>query len=194
MTNIKIDCFIGDNLCQVNSSDKSIQISSPLEKEIFLEIFNHGQNDCELLIRASNFSTDHDLETINLMIYNAEQIFFKDNLLVLREGSTVGLISATSSASYFFSIDLLNLVLEEKSLSLNFDLLFDFNCEEAINNSNQIKNTNVLSASSSATEEIPSSDSFFKSPFLFFLLSSLFVIIFFVIMKVINGQKKKKQA
>lgn len=206
MTNIRLDCFNKNDFCQLKSAEKSFLISNPLEKEFFLEIFNYGTNECSVKMKAINSSLNNDLKIANLTIIANKKVLFQDDLsMFFAKEIILGSIANNSSASYFFSIDLLSLVLEEKKLIFDFDLLFAFNCEEIVKNPNQIKNqpenlelkiekASVLSANSSVKEEIVSPTSFFKSSFFFLLLSSLFVVIFFVIMKFINGQKKKKQS
>jgi len=197
MTNIKIDCFGTTNFCQVSSLDKSIKINNPLGKETILEIFNHGTSSCTVKMKAKNFPINNDLKMANLMVSNVNKIFFKGSFLDFTKTETaLDSIAPESSISYFFSMDLLSLVLEEKQLVFDFDLIFDFNCGTYVEEKNQIRNTvsAVLSSSDSASESAELSDSFFKSPVFFLLLSILFVAIFFVIMKFINDQKKKKQA
>lgn len=205
MKNIKLDCFNKNDFCQITSVEKSFLISSPIEREFILQIFNHGTNECTVKMRPINFSLNNDLKIANLTITTDGKILFQDDLSIFFAKEIIlGSIAKKSSANYFFSIDLLSLVLEEKKLDFDFDLLFDFNCEDItksfseINNSpeiseHEIKKASVLSASSSVKTEVVPSNTFLKSSFFIFLLSSLFVIIFFVIMKFINGQKKKKQ-
>lgn len=209
MKNIKLDCFNKNDLCQVTSVDKSFLISNPLEREFILEIFNHQSSQCTIKTQSINALPNNDLtmanlKTANLTIIKQGELLFQDDLSVFfTKEIFLGSIAGNSSASYSFFIDLLDLILQEKKLSFNFDLLFDFDCEETTKNVDQVKNetedlerktkrADVLSASSSVRAEATSSNSFFKPSFFLFLLSSLFVIIFFVIMKIINGQKKKK--
>lgn len=205
MTKIKIDCFAEDNSCQVDSPEKSIKMSNPLENETILEIFNHGADNCTVKMKTNNLSISDDLKIVNLMISNAQQIFFKGNFLDFTNNEIVlGLIAPRSSEKYFFSMDLLALVFEEKKLTFNFNLVFDFNCESYVEEKNQVENTAdlrektikpaVLSSSDKASKSAELQNSFFRLPEFFLLLSILFVAIFFVIMKFINDQKKKKQA
>lgn len=200
MKTIKLDCFNQVDFCQIISIEQSFLINNPLEGKFLLEIFNHGDNECTIVMKPSNFSKNDDLEKINMIITSDERIFFQDNLMsFFTKEVLLGSITNHSSVNYFFSVDLMRFILEEKKLTINFDLLFDFNCKRTNeftnqdeNSNYQTKKTNVLAASSSAEEEIALSSSFSRFSILL-LLSSLFVIIFFVIMKFIHGQKKKKQ-
>lgn len=199
MTNIKLDCFNQNDYCQVMSTEKAFVINNPLERDFLLEIFNHSNKECFIKMGQQGFKMSNNLELVNLRVVSNGKILFQDSLLKFFTKETLlGSITSNSSASYFFSIDLLDLLLEEKQLATDFDLLFDFDCKESIKQSDQLvdqfKKANVLSASSSTQEEAVFPNSLFKSSFFLFLLSSLFVIIFFVIMRFINGQKKKKQA
>lgn len=184
--------------------DKSIKIDNPLEKEMNLEIFNHGTTNCTVKIKTNNFSVNDNLNFVNLIISNSQQIFFKDNLQIFKETEiTLGSVMANSSVSYLFSMDLLNLLLEGEKFIFNFDLIFDFDCEEMlekteqiqkkIDSNNQFKETTVLSANDAMKENVNLISFLFKSPSFFLLLSILFVILFFVIMKFIHEQKKKKR-
>lgn len=204
MKKIRLDCFNTDKFCQITSLDKSIKINNPLEKEMNLEIFNHGTTNCTVKIKTNNFSVNDNLNFVNLIISNSQQIFFKDNLQIFKETEiTLGSVMANSSVSYLFSMDLLNLLLEGEKFIFNFDLIFDFDCEEMlekteqiqkkIDSNNQFKETTVLSANDAMKENVNLISFLFKSPSFFLLLSILFVILFFVIMKFIHEQKKKKR-
>lgn len=203
MKEIKLDCFIANEFCQITSLDKSIKINNPLEKEVNLEIFNHGTTDCVVKIKTTSLSVNDDLNFANLTISNSKQIFFKDSLQIFKKTEIpLGYVMANSSANYLFSMDLLNLLLENKKFIFNFDLIFDFACEDTlektdqiqqkIDSSSQLKETSVLSANDTTKENTDSNNFLFGSPSFFLLLSILFVIIFFVIMKFIHEQKKKK--
>lgn len=206
MKEIKLDCFIANEFCQITSLDKSIKIDNPLEKEVNLEIFNHGTTDCVVKIKTTSLSVNDDLNFANLTISNSKQMLFKDSLQIFKETEiTLGSVMTNSSANYLFSMDLLDLVLEGKKFAFNFDLIFDFACEDAedalektdqiqqkIDSSSQLKETSVLSAKDTTKENTDSNNFLFGSPSFFLLLSILFVIIFFVIMKFIHEQKKKK--
>jgi len=201
MKKISLDCFVADNFCQITSSDQSITIDNPLEKEVSLEVFNHGASNCVVKMKTVNFSTNNDLNLTKLILSDSKQIFFKDNLQIFKETEIVlGSIMANSSANYLFSIDLLDLVLEGKKLVFDFDLILDFDCEDLlekngqtqqkINSDVQFKETAVLSAND--VLQAKDTDREKVNP-IFLLLSILFVAIFFVIMKFIHEQKKKKR-
>ncbi len=203
MKEIKLDCFIANEFCQITSLDKSIKINNPLEKEVNLEIFNHGTTDCVVKIKTNSLSVNDDLNFANLTISNSKQMLFKDSLQIFKEIEIpLGYVMANSSANYLFSMDLLNLLLENKKFIFNFDLIFDFACEDTlektdqiqqkIGSSSQLKETSVLSANDTIKENTDSNNFLFGFPSFFLLLSILFVIIFFVIMKFIHEQKKKK--
>lgn len=204
MKKIKLDCFITNESCQITSLDKSIKIDNPLEKEFNLEIYNHGTTNCSVQIKTTNFSVNDDLNFANLTISNSKQMLFKDNLQTFKETEiSLGSVMANSSVNYLFSMDLLNLLLENKKFIFDFDLIFDFTCEDVlektdqiqqkIDSNNQLKETSVLSANDTIKENTDSNNFLFKSPSFFLLLSILFVIVFFVIMKFIHEQKKKKR-
>jgi len=204
MKKIKLDCFITNESCQITSLDKSIKIDNPLEKEVNLEIFNHGTTDCVVEIKTNSLFVKDDLNFANLTISNSRQMFFKDSLQIFKETEiSLGSVMANSSVNYLFSMDLLNLLLENKKFIFDFNLIFDFTCEDVlektdqiqqkIDSNNQLKKTSVLSANNTIKENTDLNNFLFRSPSFFLLLSILFVIVFFVIMKFIHEQKKKKR-
>lgn len=200
MKEIKIDCFSENEVCQVVSSQVKLEINNPLEKQSTLIISNHSQSNCHLKLSVKCFDqNDNDfLSQINLLITGGENLFFQNNLInFLNKKVDLGLIDAKSTKEYLFNFDFLKLALENQKIILNFDLLFDFDCQQieekqiAAEKTQDIKSTQpaVLATKTNDSKTIKD-ESFWISPF-FYLLSSLFVIVFFVIIRFINGKKKQ---
>lgn len=205
MNQIKIDCFATtDNYCQLVSLDEAIKFSEPSEKEAIIEINNQGSKPCFVKMGVRQLNIDKDLQNFTLIVRREKQILFNGDFI---NSSTtevdLGEILPNSSATYIWQMDLLDLVLAEEKLFVNFSLFFDFVCEDfanqidqeqkAYNSKDKQSEQKVLSAISQ-TETVSESSKFFQKPiYLLLSLSVLFVIIFFVIMKFIHDQKKKKQ-
>ena len=202
MNQIKLDCFVNDNTCQLISLDKRLTFNDPLVKEVFLEINNHSFNHCLVKMTAQSLTDNENLETFDLLIIKGEEILFNNNFAqFLKTEIDLGAISVNSSVSYAFQMDLLDSILAQNKLLLNFSLIFNFTCDNFTSQLKQkeegsdsaSKKHSVLSATSNPASIGLSQESSPLPVYLFFLLSILFVIIFFVIIKLIHEYKKKKQ-
>jgi len=200
MKEIKLNCFLENETCQVVSSQVKLEINNPLEKQTTLIISNHSKNNCQLNLSSKNLNQNGNdfLSQINLLVTSGENLFSQNDLTnFLSKKIDLGFIDAKSTKEYLFDFDFLNLALENKKISFNFDLLFDFNCQQieekqaAVEKIQENKSTQaaVLAAKIDNSETIKD-NSFWISPF-FYLLSGLFVIIFFVIIRFVNGKKKQ---
>jgi len=204
MNQLEINCFATDNTCQLVSLDKTIEFKEPLNKDVKIEINNQGSQHCLIKMRAQQLNVNKDFQNFTLSISREKQILFNGDFInFFTTEVDLGEISANSSAIYIWHMDLLNLILAEEKLFMNFSLFFDFVCEDFVNQIDQEQKVynskdkaneqNVLSVTSQA-EVVKVSSKFFQKPiYLLLSLSTLFVIIFFVIMKFIHEQKKKKQ-
>ncbi len=204
MNQIKIDCFATDQSCQLVSLDQTIEVNDPSEKEAIIEISNQGPNRCFAKMKVQSLTSDDDLQVFELSISREKQILFNSSFANFSKTEiNLGEILANSSATYVLQMDLLDLLLEEKSVLLNFTLVFDFTCEDSIEVTNyedkisvmeSTPNEKAVLSATSSTEIVDLSSKSVQEPVhLLFLLPILFVIIFFVIMKLIHGQKKKKK-
>ncbi len=220
MKEIKLDCFLGTESCAVISSQNKLILDNPTDRELTLEVFNHRDDDCQLVVTAKNLKQETTalLSQTNLLITSDEQLIFQDNLAeFLTKNIDFQLITAQTNRKYLFNFDFLNLILaKEKKFLITFDLYFDFRCQkaqmkvdapeasqrtvatenEAIDQTSQ---TAVLAANDGVKEQLTvnskitnQTNSFWFST-LFYLLSGLFIIIFFVIIKFVHGKKSKKK-
>lgn len=206
MKEIKLNCFAENETCQVISDLKSFSILSPLENEYSLQIANQSENDCAINLQLKRIEQSDNLSEVNLLITREKELLFQDNLeIFFKQNTSLGLIKSKTSNKYFLTFDFINLSIENKKITLNFDFSLNFYCVDQVkenlpitnlSNSQALKKENkseVLAATDdNNNQKIAQNNSFLSSPILY-LLSSLFIVIFFVIIKFVNGKKKKNK-
>jgi hypothetical protein len=208
MKEIKLDCFLENEICKITSSQMQFELNNPLDKKFSLEISNHSQNDCNLILEAKNLEKSDFLSQVNLFITSEEKLIFEDDLdSFFKQKINLNQIGGKSIKKYYFDFDFLNLALENKKFFLKFDFLFSFNCEESRNINNEFISAEVKPSSSSqasvlaakidsqninvSTKSVLLDKNYPWIPPFLYLLSSLFIVAFFVIIKFINGKKNK---
>lgn len=199
MKEIKIDCFLEKEICQVVSPITKFEINNPFEKEFILEINNHSQNNCQLFLTAKKFTLDNFSAQTSLIILSEERVISEGSLEnFFKQKINLNIINAKNTKKYFFNFDFSNLYFKNEKTSLVFDFLLDFDCAELQTAVLQVQTSSaaVLAASTSNNLEIIKQPNQIKNYFwhepLFYMLSSLCVISFFVIMKIVHGKKKNK--
>jgi hypothetical protein len=207
MKEIKLNCFAGNETCQVISDLKNFSILSPLENEYSLQITNQSENDCEVNLQLKRIEQSDTLSEVKLLITREKELLFQDSLeIFFKQKTTLGSIKSKTSSKYFLTFDFINLSVENKKITLNFDFSLNFHCADRVIEdltvagpaSSQVKATakenksEVLSAADDNNPKIAQNSNFLSSP-IFYLLSSLFIVVFFVIIKFVNGKKKKNK-
>lgn len=207
MKKIQLTCFAGSESCQIVSVEHKIEISDSSERQFALQIANQSLNDCQLRLTPQNQnlqpSQSDSLPFVNLLVANSNRILFQGSLdNFFKQQIDFGNIEAQTSQEYLLDFDLFNLSLAKQKFLVNFDLLFDFQCQAST------IQTAVLSATASSQVPISSQAAVLAAtvsadiksadidrqnwhPF-FYFLSSLFILIFFVIIKFVHGKKKKQ--
>lgn len=206
MKEIKIDCFAQNETCRIISDFKNISIFSPLENDYSLQITNQSENDCAIDFQLKRIEQSDNLSKVNLLITKEKELLFQDTLEVfLEQKISLNSIKGNTSNKYFLTFDFINLSVENKKITLNFDFLLNFHCVDQIEE--ELSVTNLVDSQTMAKENksevlaasdgknnlvIEKNSNFFSSP-IFYLLSSLFIVVFFVIIKFVNGKKNKNK-
>jgi hypothetical protein len=220
MKEIIIDCFLETDSCEVISDQKQFILDNPADKQLILEVFNHRDDACQLVMTAKNLEQEKMtfLSQTDLLITSDEQLIFQDNLEeFFKQSIDFKSIAGGHSRKYVLNFDFFNLILaKEKKMALTFDLYFDFDCQASqiqattleanlitVAAENEITDQSSQAAVLAASDGIQDqpiindslaiqADAFWFST-LFYLLSGLFIVIFFVIIKFVHGKKSKKK-
>ncbi len=112
MKEIKLDCFLENEICKITSSQMQFELNNPLDKKFSLEIFNHSQNDCNLILEAKNLEKSDFLSQVDLLITNEEKLIFQDDLdSFFKQKINLNQIGGKSIKKYFFDFDFLSLAI-----------------------------------------------------------------------------------